>query len=82
MGLNAYGVNTGAFNLIDAIKYRLSGVQRIILLQAWCSFVCQFYKQHQDIPLFVVDGQPFEIPAQAVQDAQQRGIPLWNFYPL
>ena len=82
IGLNAYGVNTGAFNLIDAIKYRLSGVQRMNPATGLVQLrVSNSINNTRSIPLFVVDGQPFEIPAQAVQDAQQRGIPLWNFYP-
>ncbi len=82
MGLNAYGINTGAFNLIDAIKYRLPGVQRMNPATGLVQLrVASSINNTRSIPLFVVDGQQFEIPAQAVQDAQQRGIPLWNFYP-
>ncbi|MGC6422013.1 MAG: hypothetical protein ACON47_04770 [Flavobacteriaceae bacterium] len=82
MGLNAYGIDTQAINLIDAIQYRLPGVQQLnpatglVQLRAVSSI-----NNNRTIPLFVVDGQIFEIPDQAVQDAQQRGIPLWSFYP-
>ena len=82
MGLNAYGIDTKAINLIDAIQHRLPGVQQLspatglVQLRAVNSI-----NNNRTIPLFVVDGQLFEIPDQAVKDAQQRGIPLWSFYP-
>lgn len=82
MGLNKYGIKTNALNLIDAIQTRIGGAQRVnpatgfIQLRASNSL-----NNTKTIPLFIVDGQIYEIPDQAVLDAQERGIPLWSYYP-
>ena len=82
MGLNKYGINTKAFNLIAAIRSRLTGVQiaspstGIIRLRSSNSI-----NNSKTIPAFVVDDQLFVIPDEIVQDAIQKSIPLWSFYP-
>ena len=82
MGLNKYGINTKAFNLIAAIRNRLTGVQiaspstGIIRLRSSNSI-----NNSKTIPAFVVDDQLFVIPDEIVKDAIQKGIPLWSFYP-
>ncbi|MBN09805.1 MAG: hypothetical protein CMC79_05510 [Flavobacteriaceae bacterium] len=82
MGLNEYGIATKAFNLIEGIRRRLTGIQiadpstGLIRLRVPGSI-----NNAQVIPAFIIDGQVFIIPNRIVQDAIQKGIPLWSYYP-
>jgi len=82
IGLNEYGINTKAFNLIEGIRRRLTGVQiadpstGLIRLRSSASI-----NNSKTIPAFVVDNQIYVIPDELVEDAIQRGVPLWSLYP-
>lgn len=81
-GLNAYGVNTVATNLVDGIKERLQGIRIINRATGMIGFrVSLPTVESNNIPVFVVDGQIFQIPEHAVRDAYQIGVPLWSHYP-
>ena len=82
MGLNKFGIKTNALNLIDAIQRRIGGAQRVNPATGFIQLrSSNSLNNSKTIPLFIVDGQIYEIPDQAVLDAQDRGIPLWSFYP-
>lgn len=81
-GLNAYGINTVATNLVEGIKERLQGIRLFNRATGVIGFRVSLHTvEENNIPAFVVDGQLFQIPEQAVTDAYQRGIPLWSHYP-
>ena len=82
MGLNEYGINTKAFNLIEGIRKRLTGIQiadpvtGLIRLRVTGSIT-----NSQVMPAFIIDGQIFIIPNQITRNAIEKGIPLWSYYP-
>ncbi len=82
MGLNEYGINTKAFNLIEGIRKRLTGIQIADPVRGLIRLrVTGSTTNLEAMPAFIIDGQTFIIPNQITQSAIEKGIPLWSYYP-